>query len=65
MKTLFTADWHIKIGQKNVPEDWARERYRMFFNKIHELEAGVDLHVIGGDLFDRIPTMSELELYFE
>ena len=20
---LFTADWHLKVGQKNVPADWA------------------------------------------
>ena len=65
MNTLFTADWHLKVGQKNVPEAWACERYSMFFQKIHELEKGIDLHVIGGDLFDRIPTMTELELYFE
>ena len=65
MRILFTADWHLKVGQKNVPEEWARQRYSMFFKKIHSLEKGVDLHVIGGDLFDRIPTMTELELYFE
>jgi DNA repair exonuclease SbcCD nuclease subunit len=65
MKILFTADWHIKLGQKNVPEQWARERYLKFFSDIHEIEESVDLHVIGGDLFDRIPSMSELELFFE
>ena len=65
MKILFTADWHLKVGQKNVPEEWARKRYSMFFEKIHKLENEVELHVIGGDLFDRIPTMTELELYFE
>ena len=65
MRILFTADWHLKVGQKNVPEEWARQRYSMFFKKVHSLEKEVDLHVIGGDLFDRIPTMTELELYFE
>ena len=65
MKILFTADWHIKVGQKNVPETWACERYSRFFKEVHKLEKDVDLHVIGGDLFDRIPTMTELELYFE
>ena len=65
MKILFTADWHIKVGQKNVPETWACERYSKFFKEVHKLEKDVDLHVIGGDLFDRIPTMTELELYFE
>ena len=65
MKILFTADWHIKLGQKNVPEQWARERYLKFFSDIHKIEKDVDLHMIGGDLFDRVPSMSELELFFE
>jgi len=62
---LFTADWHLKLGQKNVPVEWARKRYQTFFNEIHKLEKEVKLHIIGGDLFDRLPTMDELELYFE
>lgn len=60
---LFTADWHIKLGQKNVPIDWSKNRYRMFFNQVHEIDC--DLHIIGGDLFDRLPSLDELELYFE
>ena len=62
---LFTADWHLKLGQKNVPVAWARKRYQTFFNEVHKLEKEVELHIIGGDLFDRLPTMDELELYFE
>lgn len=61
---LFTADWHIKLGQKNVPKDWAINRYKMFFEQVLELESLVNLHIIGGDLFDRLPSMEELELYF-
>jgi len=61
---LFTADWHIKLGQKNVPVTWALNRYRLFFNQIHELEKQCNMHIIGGDLFDRLPNMEELELYF-
>ena len=61
---LFTADWHIKLGQKNVPVDWAKNRYKMFFKQVHELEKECNMHIIGGDLFDRLPTMEELELYF-
>ena len=49
---LFTADWHIKLGQKNVPLEWAKNRYQMFFDQILVLEEDVDLHIIGGDLFD-------------
>ena len=61
---LFTADWHIKLGQKNVPVAWAKKRYESFFSQIHDLEKECSMHVIGGDLFDRLPTMEELELYF-
>ena len=62
---LFTADWHIKLGQKNVPIAWACTRYKLFFEKIYELEQNVDMHIIGGDLFDRVPSMDELTLYFD
>ena len=61
---LFTADWHIKLGQKNVPREWATNRYHMFFEQVHSLEKQCNMHVIGGDLFDRLPSMEELELYF-
>ena len=62
---LFTADWHIKLGQKNVPIAWACSRYDHFFEQIHNLDKEVDLHIIGGDLFDRVPSMDELTLYFD
>jgi len=61
---LFTADWHIKLGQKNVPREWALNRYELFFKQLHSLEKQCNMHIIGGDLFDRLPTMEELELYF-
>ena len=35
---LFTADWHIKLGQKNVPVAWACSRYEMFFQQIQEVK---------------------------
>ena len=62
---LFTADWHIKLGQKNVPKDWALERYYDFFSQVRELEEQVSLHIIGGDIFDRVPTLEEIQLYFD
>jgi len=61
---LFTADWHLKLGQKNVPVEWAKKRYKEFFHQISEIESRCTTHIIGGDLFDRLPTMEELELYF-
>jgi len=64
---LFTADWHIKLGQKNVPMAWACSRYKMFFDQIEDVVQNHDvtLHIIGGDLFDRVPSMDELTLYFD
>ena len=64
---LFTADWHIKLGQKNVPVAWACSRYEMFFEQVQEAidKHNVNLHIIGGDLFDRVPSMDELTLYFD
>ena len=62
---LFTADWHIKLGQKNVPLPWACSRYKMIFEAIYDLEDAVDLHIIGGDLFDRVPSLYALTLYFD
>ena len=61
---LYTADWHLKLGQKNVPVKWALNRYQMFFKQVYELEQQCSMHIIGGDLFDRLPNMEELELYF-
>jgi len=64
---LFTADWHIKLGQKNVPAAWACSRYQLFFQLIEDVvnDNDVSLHIIGGDLFDRTPSMDELTLYFD
>jgi len=65
MKIMYTADWHLKLGQKNVPKDWALNRYSILFKELYKLEKQVDMHVIGGDLFDRVPNLEELELYFD
>lgn len=65
MKILLTADWHIKYGQKKIPKDWAENRYKMFFDKVRYLEEDHDLHIISGDIFDRVPTLEESAIYFE
>ena len=59
---LFTADWHIKLGQKNVPISWACSRYKLFFQQVQEAidKHDVSLHIIGGDLFDRVPSMDDV-----
>ena len=60
---LFTADWHIKLGVKNIPKQWAVNRYVLFLDQVSEI--GNKLHIVGGDIFDRTPTLEELEIYFE
>jgi DNA repair exonuclease SbcCD nuclease subunit len=60
---LFTADWHIKLGQKNVPVQWAQNRYDMFLDQLWNIEC--DMHIVGGDVFDRLPTLTELAVYFK
>lgn len=62
---LFIADVHFKLGQKNVPRDWALNRYNMFFSQLSELYKTVEVQIVGGDLFDRLPSLDELKLYFE
>lgn len=65
MKVLFTADIHIKLGQKNVPVDWAKNRYKLLWREFEALQKDCDLFVIGGDVFDKLPNMEELEVYFQ
>tara|TARA_R110000772_G_scaffold66361_1_gene147868 strand:- start:64671 stop:65612 length:942 start_codon:yes stop_codon:yes gene_type:complete len=60
---LFTADWHIKLGQKNVPKAWANNRYELFFKQLKDIE--YSLHIIGGDIFDRMPSLEELHIFFK
>lgn len=64
MKVLFTADIHIKLGQKNVPTDWASIRYAILIDQLVLKQKGCDLFVIGGDIFDKHPSVEELEVYF-
>ena len=62
---LFSADWHIKLGQKNVPIEWQTNRYRTLFEELYKLENNYSIHIIGGDIFDSVPTMAELALFTE
>jgi DNA repair exonuclease SbcCD nuclease subunit len=65
MKILSIADIHFKLGQKNVPKEWASKRYEIFLEQLYRAEQEVDLVVIPGDIFDRSPTIEELDLYFQ
>ena len=55
---LFIADLHIKVGQEGVPVDWITNRFNIFINQLLSMikENNVSLLIIGGDIFDRIPT---------
>lgn len=65
MKILFTADIHIKLGQKNVPIEWAKNRYTSLISQLKDQQYGADMFIIGGDVFDRLPNMEELEIYYD
>ena len=65
MKILFTADLHIKLGQKNVPILWAKNRYNLLIVDLVEAQKLCELFIIGGDIFDRLPNMEELEIYYD
>ncbi|AUG85055.1 putative recombination endonuclease subunit D12 [Vibrio phage Ceto] len=67
-RLLFSADWHIKLGQKHVPVLWQINRFHLLVDKLNERfkASECDIHVIGGDIFDRFdPTPEEIELYFD
>jgi len=64
MIVLFTADWHIKLGQKNVPKEWQKARFRKVFQTLYE-DNSADLVIVGGDIFDSTPSLEELSLFFE
>lgn len=64
---LFIADHHIKLGQKNVPKEWARSRFQRLWADVAALANSCNCtHIVhGGDIFDRLPTMEEIEIFFE
>lgn len=65
MSILFSGDIHIKLGQKNVPLEWARNRFQMFIDQFAEMQHQADLVVLLGDIFDKVPSVDEMELYFD
>lgn len=65
MKVLFSADLHIKLGQKNVPTEWAKNRFSLMIDQLAALQKDADVVVIGGDIFDKLPNMDELDIYFK
>ena len=47
-----------------MPKDWAKNRYELFIEQVRELETQVSLHIVGGDVFDKLPSLEELSIYF-
>lgn len=67
MRILFSADHHIKLGQKNVPVDWQINRFLKLGEELHKIyqEHNCDLHIIGGDILDVAkPSTEELDLMY-
>ena len=63
IKILHSADWHINLHKKKVPYEWQANRFRLFFEEIHKLEAECDVHILAGDVFDRKPEPDEVCLF--
>jgi DNA repair exonuclease SbcCD nuclease subunit len=65
MKILYTADIHIRLGQKNIPKEWALERYRIMFEEFNRVykEYNCVLEIHGGDIFDKVPSLEDLAIY--
>ncbi len=64
MKILATADYHIKLNSRNIPDEWAISRYTELFKKLSDIELEVDVHIVMGDFLDKVPNMRELQLFF-
>ncbi len=65
MKLGFLADIHIKLAQKNVPIEWAKNRYQLLIEAISDYDNSVDMWVLGGDIWDKHPSVEEMEIFFD
>jgi len=65
MSFIFTADWHINLNKSKVPYNWQYNRYLKLAGSLLDVsyEHGVLDIVIGGDVFDKYPTLEEQELF--
>lgn len=61
---IFLADIHIKLGQKNVPITWQRNRVLMLAHEIAKISTPVI--VLGGDVLDVAkPSIQEVGLLYD
>lgn len=65
MKFIFTADWHIKTKFKEVPLHWLADRYIETLHWLEDVrkEHDVDALVVGGDIFDKVPSVFDVALF--
>ena len=62
-KICFSADQHIKLGQKSVPREWQYNRFIMLADTLNTIDC--DYHVFGGDLLDVAkPSLEEVGLMY-
>ena len=48
-----------------MPIPWALNRYKNLIDQLDELQTQADIVVLGGDIFDKLPNMEELDVYFK
>lgn len=67
MKILFVADIHVNLRHKKVPKDFAINRTRLLWKELHRIyeEYDCDLEVHGGDMWDKLPNLEELQIYYD
>lgn len=64
MKAILLADIHIKLGQKNVPIDWQKNRFKMLAEAVNAHSP--QLIFIAGDLLDVAdPSIAEVGLLYD
>jgi energy-coupling factor transporter ATP-binding protein EcfA2 len=63
IKILHTGDIHIHLYKPKVPIEWQLNRFKLFFQKMLELEKNHDLTVLAGDIFDKKPEPDEMTLF--
>ena len=62
---LLIADIHIKLGQKNVPKSWQKNRFTLLAQEINKV-SGVSRVIIAGDLLDvPDPSIEEVGLMYD
>lgn len=64
MKAILLADIHIKLGQKNVPTNWQKNRFKMLAEAVNAHSP--QLIFIAGDLLDVAdPSIAEVGLLYD